>query len=188
MFTKTENWQNGLLCKKERNCILCRSLLLHVIYQAGSATKSGRLLIIVVDVGYDDGWGRGEYRILLNRAAKSSAARASARAHRGIPRALFRPREDRQGHAHPDIDSLTASVFARRYHRVRRIRSRIYGEIRILVGTIVRETLRDYPQTTPSDCFIFIVHQKLLRNFSRIAGQFWKLRTASNNITRARNY
>jgi len=49
-----QNWQNGTLYKKTEINTLSKSL---VIYQAESATKSGRLLIIVVDVGYN-GEGR----------------------------------------------------------------------------------------------------------------------------------
>lgn len=173
MFAKKGTWQNGMLCKK-REIVYFAVKPLVTRYLSGGICNE-------IQTTFNYSRRRrvrrrtGEYRILLNRAAKSSTARASARAHRGIPRALFRPREDRQGHAHPDIDSLTASVFARRYHRLRRIRSRIYGEIRILAGTIVRETLRDYPQTTPADCFIFIARQKLLRNFSRESpDSIWK--------------
>lgn len=101
--------------------------------------NSGRLLIMAADVGHND--GEGNIETALNRTAKSSAASATICEHlrEHISRALFHPREDRQDHAHPDIDSLTASVFARWHHRARRTWSRIYEEIRILAGTIAHE-------------------------------------------------
>jgi len=109
---------------------------------------------------------REEYRTLLNRAAKSSAARTSARAHRGIP-SLYS--------VHERIDKATPIRISIRWQR----RSSLAGttgyaesgagfteKSESSPGTIVRETLRDYSRTTPSDCLMFIAHRKLLRNFS----------------------
>lgn len=94
--------------------------------------KSRRLLIIAADIR------KGNIETALNRIAKSSAA--SVNICESISRTFCSiPSADRQDHAHPDIDSLTASVFARWHHRARRTWSRIYEEIRILAGTITRE-------------------------------------------------
>lgn len=114
-------------------------------YQREFATKPGRLLITTVGPYRDPGWMQARRRGGRNIERRqieplNLPARASARATSGGFRALFSrasAREDRQGHAHPDIDSLTALVFARRATATPNPR-RDLREIRILAGTIVR--------------------------------------------------